>query len=1365
MDVSSTQGAREPWLAPSSVGPRRTAPEDAAGWISRYTFWWVFPSIKAANEKDKLVHEDMPSLPSADDPQQLFKRCSELWRSQRGKSARIMRCVCWKVQWRLFLYSFLHGWTFLFLMTIDPLMLRVLLQAAQHSSTEPAVSLPKQLLLAAVLSLSMLVRVTCMEVCYFASTRVQNNVRSVLVHAIFRKALAIPDHELDVGRVTNLMATDADKVGKWSWLLFSLAQWTWTLLSLPVILYFLYELVGQAAFIGVGAIIVGAVTNHYVGQCLGRYTKRIQDCRDDRSGLMNEMVRGIRTVKLQVWEPVWHQRISEAREREMRAIVLSRVLQALNSLLGSILQVMVPVSIFAWYTLVDGHSLDAATAFTTLAWISTLQWSLQALPGIYNMIANLKPSIDRIDDFLTAPVTTVTREADGVLQPDVVIQCPDSWRSEVWLQTEEAARKDIADGNLSRVVEVRDASFGYIQPGSNPMTKLVLEHVNLTVNTGSLVMIAGATGSGKSTLLASLAGARPALNGVCKTVGRRAFVSQKPFLLNASVKDNILFGLPMNEERYTEAVERSALPADIRDLAAGDATVVGESGVQLSGGQKARVALARAVYADVDVVFLDDVLSAVDAHTGRYLWDACIIGLFVQQRKTVVLVSHQLQYLSRPEVTSVMMLRETRVHHCAWSELAQSGDELLKFVQECEEPKQEDAPSPEGGGQGVAETNDDSVSNERPLQGRDSSAVSIQECQRAVAKSLSSLAGRRIDTSLIENVRKALAGESEAIECMREGMISWSDFKVYLDAFGSCWSVSLMVILMCFSAVSQVFSNIFLAAWTDGGRSVQAEHSDVGIYALIGMATSVASCFQEMILTLCALAASRSIHTQMLRNLLTAPLSFFDGTPTGRFINRFLQDVQNIDNFVPNSISDQITRSLNIVTQLSLVYIEAPWVLCTLPVMIVPYIMIYKRMRIPNRDSRRLESIAHSPVYAHFADALHGRETIRAFAAEARFENENVSHISVMATGLYGNNAVNKWAQALTTQWGCMLYLTCAFSCVGLSHAGVMSGGQMGLVLLYASQLQRAMMDYMMGAADLETKFVSVERVAEYTRLEQEESVLAMKFQSSDLGQLSDWPKQANIHLEAVALRYRLCRPLVLRGVSLRIEDQAKVAFCGRTGCGKSSLFGALSRLYPLAGGSVLIDGVDIGSVPLDRLRACVRVVSQDAFLISGSLRQNLAMRDNGAATCDAVLWHSLEAVGLAQKVKALEGGLEFKVGAGGQNFSEGERQLLTLARVLVPVESCSSLDDWRPPRILLCDEATANVDLAADECIHKIVLSLNSTVLMICHRLQHISRFEQVVVLESGVVAETGSPQELLEPSRVPSSRLSKLRADAGIL
>eukprot|EP00928_Gymnodinium_smaydae_P037326 TRINITY_DN25931_c0_g1_i1.p1 TRINITY_DN25931_c0_g1~~TRINITY_DN25931_c0_g1_i1.p1 ORF type:complete len:617 (-),score=53.38 TRINITY_DN25931_c0_g1_i1:140-1873(-) len=574
--------------------------------------------------------------------------------------------------------------------------------------------------------------------------------------------------------------------------------------------------------------------------------------------------------------------------------------------------------------------------------------------------------------------------------------------------------------------------------------------------------------------------------------------------------------------------------------------------------------------------------------------------------------------------------------------------------------------------------------------------------------------------------------------------------------------------MMLAAAVLSILGNVWLSICTSRGsdESKRQEHADLAIYSSIGLAGGLVDCLQALVLTYCALGASRSIHKDMLRSVLRAPLSFFDLSPMGRILNRFLQDMQNIDSVVPNAIADQITKTLNLVTQLSLVYVEAPWVLVSLPILIIPYQAIFRRMRIPNRDARRIESVARSPVYAHFSDTLAGRETIRAYSAEERFVGQNLSQVGNMATACYGNNAVSKWAQMLTTQWGCFLYLAAGLSCVVLHNYGKMASGQIGLVLLYSAQLQRAMMDYMMGAAEVEKNFVSVERIAEYIRLEPEEALGVERHDSAaeEFTRPAGWPCGVRIAMEDVRLRYRLHRPLVWKGVNLDIGSREKVAICGRTGCGKSSLFGALCRLYPIAEGKVTFGDVDISKVPLSVLREHVRVVSQEAFLLSGTLRQNLAL-NREHAVADEVIWHCLSVVGMADAIKQ-RGGLLCEVEQSGQNFSVGERQLLSLARVLIPLGECCSLEQWRPPAILLCDEATASVDLVVDEKVHDVLLNLDSTVLMICHRLQHIRRFQRVIVMEAGVVKEDQPPAELLARNSGEQSRslLAKLCEEAGV-
>mmetsp|Transcript_49540 Transcript_49540/g.115997 ORF Transcript_49540/g.115997 Transcript_49540/m.115997 type:complete len:822 (-) Transcript_49540:12-2477(-) len=732
----------------------------------------------------------------------------------------------------------------------------------------------------------------------------------------------------------------------------------------------------------------------------------------------------------------------------------------------------------------------------------------------------------------------------------------------------------------------------------------------------------------------------------------------------------------------------------------------------------------------------------------------------------------------------------------------------------------------------------------------DEYGLALTSVERLLRSALRQHCGRKVDAQLVDTIVSSLRGVKEAAgkdvdedadgggsERVKSGLIAWTDFKVYLRLFGHLPILLLLLAAAVASAGLAVYTNVYLSRWTDAntgcavaraaGReddpacAPEVQRAALFAYLSLGAGSQLCVCLEALLLTAAALRASRRLHAKVLSSLLGAPLSFFERTASGSVLNRLLADVQNIDTYVPNALSDMLGKLLQMGTQLGLVLAFAPWVAAALPLLLPVYVCIFRRVRPASRDSRRLESAAHSPVYAHFGDALAGRETIFAFGAEARFCAQNAALVGDMSRANLGNEAVNKWAQALTTQTGCFLYAACGICCVLLARSGKLSSSQLGLVLLYASSLQRAAMDLMMQLTNIETQFVSVERLAEYTRLESEEEELAHPFNgealtlnradqrrsgslladghshahalhalspartpafspgSTIVSQPISWPKPAgDLSLRNVWLRYRPDRPPVLRGISLHLPHGRKVALCGRTGCGKSSLFAAIARLYPLERGDICIGALSTVSHSLATARAAVRVVSQDAELLEGSLRANLLAdyTDTDSAVAhyadaasrltsggaylglnttshlslgrDGELWAALEQAGVAERVRLLPGGLDAKVQA--SEFSEGERQLLSLARALVG-----------RPALLLADEPTACVDLMADARVHDVLLGLESTVLMICHRLQHVARFDEVLVMDAGRVVEQGAPAELLGR---PGSCLARLCARAGL-
>ncbi|CAD7961576.1 unnamed protein product [Amoebophrya sp. A120] len=738
---------------------------------------------------------------------------------------------------------------------------------------------------------------------------------------------------------------------------------------------------------------------------------------------------------------------------------------------------------------------------------------------------------------------------------------------------------------------------------------------------------------------------------------KRAFVAQKPFLLNASIRENILFHTRYDEQKYLDVLQKCCLLPDLEQFPDYDQTLVGESGVQLSGGQKARVGLARAIYSDADVLFLDDVLSAVDAHTGRFLFDNVLCQEAKLGNKLVILITHQLQYLQRSEISQIFMVDNNLVSSIAnFGDLAKKNA-LPKFLLELEDARKRkiginsasaDAGStaaasssattptvstapviasptllPAGpttrqtsttseksskslSGTTTADNKEDEEDDEMNLnetyltrlhtrelqQNAERHKVFLSECVEQITSILQTMDGHRVSSRLIQRVNHLLLGSEE--ETRFSGSIPVQDLKFYLSAFGTKLTNFFLFVLLVLSALSSVAANIFLTFWANSnkvkvvlgtnrevgaaedlamtntfnsdehlasparigaaavvagghffwdfdfssalfkdplGNDVPATETEVTeitpssvldqrrlspietgattdlsvnnqleyllIYILINFTGSIIAATQTLALTICSLRASVFMHDKMLNSLLKAPLNFFDITPTGRILNRFLQDVQNIDNFVPQILTQQVQNTMTMLTQLILIFTYCPLVLVLFPVLVVPYLFIFKKIRSPARDTRRIESVAHSPVYSEYVDCLKGLETIQAFQKEEAFCRANLEKVTLMAKGKYWNEAICKWAQSFTTMWGCVIYLMtglCGCSLFYFQRNNDSSGGHQsgawtfkaadfGLVLLYAGILQRAMMDYCMGLTTMEQNFVSVERCAEYCRL------------------------------------------------------------------------------------------------------------------------------------------------------------------------------------------------------------------------------------------------------------------------------------------
>jgi len=838
------------------------------------------------------------------------------------------------------------------------------------------------------------------------------------------------------------------------------------------------------------------------------------------------------------------------------------------------------------------------------------------------------------------------------------------------------------------------------EPTALPPT---LVEIDVRIPHGTLVGIAGPVGSGKSSLLAAIVGDMPRLAGRVVTRGSFALCTQEPWIQNCSLRENILFGAAYDPAFYARCVSACALEADMTTLPAGDQTEIGERGVNLSGGQKARVALCRACYARANVVLLDDVLSAVDAEVGAHLMSQCVGGLLREVGATVVLVTHHTHFMV--DCNHVVQLNESGTIRAQGPPSTIDG--LLRTSHKA--------------------SRDASVANDLSALGTDTPSESQG------AKSTQPKPGAQPPPA----ARSASKGKITSEEERERGAVNKSVWLRYAAALG--W-FNVMVWLIGMYGLSQGLqygSSYWLGLWAQD-KFPNLSHGGpwfyLAVYCGMASASAVAILCRSIVTAFCSVAAGRKIYNGALHAVLGSPMSFFDTTPLGRILNRFSVDAQKIDVQLASSGSQFVGYIVSLLCTILIISLVSPFVLIALPPLAFFYVLYASYYRNTAREVQRLDSISKSPIYTAFTEALNGATSIQAYGANERFASVNRAKVDFNQRAQYVSLAANRWLTVRLEFFSNLLVAATAVLAVVNSLVGSSAAGQRanlaGLALTYAPGLTDTLNFLIRQFTQLETMMVSVERMLSYSGLVAEKAVTASPPQLV----APEWPSNGAIEFRDVCMRYRDHLPDVLKGCSVRIGGGEKMGIVGRTGAGKSSILVALFRMSELRGGSILIDGVDIAAVELPTLRGRLAIIPQDPVLFTGTLRSNID--PNPAKSYeDADLWDVLRQCGMETSMAEHPKGLERPMEERGGNLSMGQRQLLCLARALL-----------RRSRVLVLDEATASVDMESDALIQRTLQNelSGTTVLTIAHRLDTIMHCDRIMVMHEGAVAESGPPATL---------------------
>lgn len=862
-------------------------------------------------------------------------------------------------------------------------------------------------------------------------------------------------------------------------------------------------------------------------------------------------------------------------------------------------------------------------------------------------------------------------------------------------------------------ISIKNGYFSWESQAERP----TLSNVNLDVPMGSLVAIVGSTGEGKTSLISAMLGEIPPVSGSNTSVvlrGTVAYVPQVSWIFNATVRDNILFGSPFQPPRYEKAIDVTSLRHDLDLLPGGDLTEIGERGVNISGGQKQRVSMARAVYSDSDVYIFDDPLSALDAHVGRQVFDKCIKEEL--QHKTRVLVTNQLHFL--PYVDKILVVHDGVIkEEGTFDELSNSGELFKKLMENAgkmeeqmeekqdESKRQDDIKHPENGGSVIADGD-------------------MQKSQ---------------DTS-----NKTKQGKSVLIkqEERETGVISAKVLSRYKNALGGIWVVSVLFFCYALTEVLRISSSTWLSVWTDqGSTKIHGPGYYNLIYGLLSFGQVLVTLTNSYWLITSSLRAAKRLHDAMLRSILRAPMVFFHTNPLGRIINRFSKDLGDIDRNVAifvNMFMAQISQLLSTFVLIGIVSTMSLWAI--MPLLILFY-AAYLYYQTTSREVKRLDSITRSPVYAQFSEALNGLSTIRAYKAYDRMANINGKSMDNNIRFTLVNMSSNRWlAIRLETLGGIMIWFTATFAVMQNQRAENQKAfaSTMGLLLTYTLNITNLLTAVLRLASLAENSLNAVERVGTYIELPSEAPPVI-----EDSRPPPGWPSSGVVKFEDVVLRYRPELPPVLHGISFIINGSEKVGIVGRTGAGKSSMLNALFRIVELERGRILVDDCDTSKFGIWDLRKVLGIIPQAPVLFSGSVRFNL---DPFNEHNDADLWEALERAHLKDVIRRNALGLDAEVSEAGENFSVGQRQLLSLARALL-----------RRAKILVLDEATAAVDVRTDALIQKTIREefKSCTMLIIAHRLNTVIDCDRLLILSAGKVLEFDSPENLLSNEHSAFSKM----------